>query len=245
MGHQQIFLVSQQTTCPADPTGRAANRDQPWPTESGTPHSMEGTQRSGGKQRDFGYLRLLSLGPEISHKRFPSAPIFKNQIHYLGSHLGWKPSGCQAQVWGGHLGNRPRWPAGQGQGGRGRCRHNQGHENAPRYPEEVFWTWDLAPVGKSSAFLLWNMIVAASKLAEKSTVVHLPLHFKTTLVKYLSFLKEITAYYSLLWHHLALQFHLIMVTSMAISAHKTHSHDIFPPGMVECVLGVPLQSLKL
>ena len=89
------------------------------------------------------------------------------------------------------------------------------------------------------------MIVAASKLAEKSTVVHLPLHFKTTLVKYLSFLKEITAYYSLLWHHLALQFHLIMVTSMAISAHKTHSHDIFPTGMVECVLGVPLQSLKL
>ena len=113
-------------------------RNQPWPTKSGMLHSMEGTQCSGGNQRDFGYLRLLSLGPEIGHKRLPSAPIFKNQIHYRGSQLGWKPPGCQAQVWGSHLGNRPRCPAGQGQGGRERGRHNQGHENAPRCPEEIW-----------------------------------------------------------------------------------------------------------
>ena len=133
-GHQQISTASQQATWLTDPTSRAASRDKPWPTESGMPQSMEGTQCSGG--RDFRYLRLLSMGPEVGHWRLPSAPILKNQIHYPGSQLVWKPLGCQAQIWGGHLGNRSSCPAGQGQGGRGRGRHNQGHENTPRCPEE-------------------------------------------------------------------------------------------------------------
>lgn len=97
MGHQQISLAPQQQpvllTLPA-----GMPRDQLWPTKTGMLHSMEGTQYSGRNQRDFGYLRLQSLGPEIGHRRLHSAPIFKNQIHYPGSQLGSKPPGCQAQV---------------------------------------------------------------------------------------------------------------------------------------------------
>lgn len=90
---------------------------------------------------------------------------------------------------------------------------------------------------------IWT--IAALSLTEKHSFIFLYIT-TTALVKIFSFLKQTSCFpHFLLGSHLTVLIHLIRTTTiMAISTQRILSSDLFSHEMVQCFLGVSLQSFE-